>query len=124
MDKSPCELNEVIDLSDECECEHRDPEDYSILTNNSVPFNPILSVPSLSEAPLWLQHYEARQINRDATMSTRLDRVEAALAFLSSQLAHTNRSNESETYDEASEMPSGLSAQSLIEHGVMAGWNG
>lgn len=124
MDKSPCKFNEVIDLSDECECKHRDPEDYSILTDNSVPSDPILPVPSLSEAPLWLQHYEARQISRDATMSTRLDRVEAALALLSSQLAHTNRSDESETDDEAqSEMPSGPSAQSLIERGVRAGWN-
>lgn len=121
MHKSPY-INDMIDLSNECECEHRDPVGCSILKNNSVPSDPSLPIPSLSEAPLWLQDYEARQIGRDATMSTKLDRMEAALVLLSSQLVHNNQSDKSDTDNEASEMASGPSAQSLIECGVTAGW--
>lgn len=55
-------------------------------------------------------------------MSKKFDRVEAALALLSSQLGYTNQSDKSDI-DEGSEMASGPSAQSLIERGVMAGWS-
>lgn len=56
-------------------------------------------------------------------MSKKFDRMEAALALLSSQLAYTNQTDKSDTDDEGSEMASGPSAQSLIERGVRAGWS-
>lgn len=75
----------------------------------------------------WLKDYEMRQRARDATVSMKLDRVEAALALLSSQLQVTAHSYDSDqhanTDNEASQMASGPSAQSLIERGVRDGWS-
>lgn len=120
-DESPCKSIDVIDLTEKCKCEHRGPG-CSIFTDRLAPLDPSIPVPSSNKAPpQWLQDYEARQIVRDAAMTMKLDRVEGALASLSSQFAHTSQS--ADTDDEASEMASGPSAQTLIERGVMAGWS-
>lgn len=86
-----------------------------------TPLNTIPPVPSSDEALMrWLQEYEIRQVDRNSTIYMKLDRVERAMALISSQLAHNLHSD---TDDEASQMPSGPSAQSLIERGVRDGYS-
>lgn len=86
-------------------------------------FTAIPPVPSSDKALVrWLQEYEIRQVDRDSTIYMKLDRVERALASISSQLAHIQHGDINND-SEASQMPSGPSAQSLIERGVRDGYS-
>lgn len=93
-----------------------------------------LSSASSNEAIVkWLEGFEMRQEHRNAIMHTRLVNLEQTLFKISSQLAHGQPYTQSlgkgqndncgQSTDKESSEIHGPSAQSLIEHGIMAGWS-
>lgn len=71
----------------------------------------------------WLREYKIRQRKQHAAIERKLDRVEVALASLESrQLGHSHQHADADD-EEASQMASGPSAQTLIERGVMDGYS-